>query len=51
MCEDCLRWDEEEEDVVEAEGCTCACAGDSLETKPDGRVMCSACHHEVREED
>jgi hypothetical protein len=51
MCEDCLQWDEDEEETVEAEGCTCTCTGDSLETEPDGKVICKDCHHEVRSEE
>lgn len=51
MCEDCLQWDEDEEDMVEVDGCTCACKEDDLDTKADGRVMCKACNHYVEGEE
>ena len=50
MCDDCMQWDAEEEDRVKAEGCTCACTGDSLVTHADGRVICKDCRHDIREE-
>lgn len=51
MCDDCMEWSDDEDDMVEVEGCTCACTGDSLETQSDGKVVCKDCGHEVKGED
>jgi len=51
MCDDCMQWDEDEEDMVAVDGCTCACVADSLINHANGSVMCKDCRHYIEEEE